>query len=107
MVRVDFISEEYHDVIVEVLESTRTQPYDPTCAYTLAAIDIVSGRGFQLRTLRLRLFWIRAQDFQRFLRKPVPKQKSGSGWFSGFFNTSACVTRQRLAITAATCREQK
>jgi hypothetical protein len=41
-VRVDFLSEEYEDIIVDVLESTRSQPYDPACAYTIAAADIIS-----------------------------------------------------------------
>ncbi|OAI56886.1 hypothetical protein AYO50_02255 [Acidobacteria bacterium SCGC AG-212-P17] len=41
-VRVGWISEEYDDIIVDVLESTRSQPYDPGCAYTFAAADIVS-----------------------------------------------------------------
>jgi len=41
-VRVDWFSEEYDDIIVDVLESTRSQPYDPSCAYTIAAADILS-----------------------------------------------------------------
>jgi hypothetical protein len=41
-VRVGWISEEYDDITVDVLESTRSQPYDPACAYTFAAADIVS-----------------------------------------------------------------
>jgi hypothetical protein len=32
-VRVDFISQEDEDIIVDVLESTRLAPYDPSCAY--------------------------------------------------------------------------
>jgi hypothetical protein len=40
-VRVHSISEEYDDIIVDVLESTRSQPYDPACVYTFAAADIV------------------------------------------------------------------
>ena len=42
-VRVGSISEEYDDIIVDVLDSTRVQPYDPACAYTFAAADIVSA----------------------------------------------------------------
>ncbi len=42
-VRVDWFSEEYDDIIVDVLESTRSQPYDPSCAYTIAAADIFSA----------------------------------------------------------------
>lgn len=41
-VRVDWFSEEYDDIVVDVLESTRSQPYDPSCAYTFAAADILS-----------------------------------------------------------------
>jgi hypothetical protein len=40
-VRVHSISEEYDDIVVDVLESTRSQPYDPACAYIFAAADIV------------------------------------------------------------------
>ncbi|HEY4679490.1 MAG TPA: hypothetical protein VIJ01_20175 [Candidatus Angelobacter sp.] len=39
-----FADEEYDDIIVNVLESTRSQPYDPACAYTIAAADIVSAQ---------------------------------------------------------------
>jgi hypothetical protein len=42
-VRVGSISEEYDDIIVDALESTRSQPYDPASAYTFAAADIVSA----------------------------------------------------------------
>jgi hypothetical protein len=42
-VRVLWISEEYDDIIVDVLESSRSQPYDPASAYTFAADDIVSA----------------------------------------------------------------
>jgi hypothetical protein len=35
-------SEEYDDIIVDVLESTRSQPYNPRSAYTFAAADILS-----------------------------------------------------------------
>ena len=42
-VRVDWFSEEYDDIVVDVLESTRSQPYDPSCAYTFAAADIISA----------------------------------------------------------------
>jgi hypothetical protein len=42
-VRVLWISEEYDDIIVDVLESTRSQPYDPSSAYTFAAADIISA----------------------------------------------------------------
>jgi hypothetical protein len=42
-VRVGSISEEYDDIIVDVLESTRSQPYDSASAYTFAAADIVSA----------------------------------------------------------------
>lgn len=38
-----FADEEYDDIIVDVLESTRSQPYDPASAYTFAAADIVSA----------------------------------------------------------------
>jgi hypothetical protein len=41
-VRVHSISEEDDDIIVDVLESTRSQPY-PACAYTFAAADILSA----------------------------------------------------------------
>ena len=41
-VRVEFISEEYDDIIVGVLKSTRSLPYDPACSYTFAAPDIIS-----------------------------------------------------------------
>ena len=43
-VRVIWFSEEYDDIVVDVLESTRTQPYTPACAYTFAAADIVSAK---------------------------------------------------------------
>jgi hypothetical protein len=43
-VRVDFISEEDED-IVDVLESTRLAPYDPSCAYLFEAADIVSAEA--------------------------------------------------------------
>lgn len=42
-VRVSWFSEEYDDIIVDVLESTRSQPYDSACAYTFAAADIISA----------------------------------------------------------------
>jgi len=42
-VRVIWFSEEYDDIIVDMLESTRSQPYDPSCAYAIAAADIVSA----------------------------------------------------------------
>ncbi len=42
-VRVLWISEEYDDIIVDVQESSRSQPYDPASAYTFAADDIVSA----------------------------------------------------------------
>lgn len=42
-VRVVWFSEEYEDIIADVLESTRSQPYDPSCAYTFAAADILSA----------------------------------------------------------------
>ena len=42
-VRVFWFSEEYDDIIVDVLESTRSQPYDPASAYTFAAADIISA----------------------------------------------------------------
>jgi hypothetical protein len=44
-VRVDFISEEDEDIIVDVLESTRLAPYDPSCAYLFEAADIVSAEA--------------------------------------------------------------
>ena len=40
---VRFADEEYDDIIVDVLESTRSQPYDPASAYTFAAADISSA----------------------------------------------------------------
>ncbi len=43
--RVDFIDEEHQDIIVEVLESTRSQPYNPACAYAIAAADIMSAEA--------------------------------------------------------------
>ncbi len=43
--RVDWFSEEYDDIIVDVLESTRSQPYDPACAYTIAAAEIVQPKS--------------------------------------------------------------
>jgi hypothetical protein len=42
-VRVLWISEEYSDIIVDVLESTRSQPYDSSCAYAFTAADIISA----------------------------------------------------------------
>jgi hypothetical protein len=42
-VRVRLISEEDNDIIVDVLESTRSQPYNPACAYAFAAADIISA----------------------------------------------------------------
>jgi hypothetical protein len=42
-VRVLLISEECDDIIVDVLESSRSQPYDPASAYTFAAAEIVSA----------------------------------------------------------------
>lgn len=42
-VRVRLANEEYDDIIVDVLESSRSQPYDPASAYTFAAADIVSA----------------------------------------------------------------
>jgi hypothetical protein len=39
---VRFADEEYDDIIVDVLQSTRSQPYNPASAYTFAAADIVS-----------------------------------------------------------------
>lgn len=42
-VRVIWLSEEYEDIIADVLESTRSQPYDPSSAYTFAAADILSA----------------------------------------------------------------
>ncbi|HXO37858.1 MAG TPA: hypothetical protein VN872_04445 [Candidatus Acidoferrum sp.] len=38
-----FTDEEYDDIIVDVLESTRSEPYNPASAYTFAAADIVSA----------------------------------------------------------------
>ncbi|HEX3585141.1 MAG TPA: hypothetical protein VH024_04060 [Candidatus Angelobacter sp.] len=40
---VRFADEEYDDIIVDVLESTRSQPYNLCSAYTFAAADIVSA----------------------------------------------------------------
>ena len=40
-VRLRFADEEYDDIIVDVLESTRSQPYDSASAYTFAAAEIV------------------------------------------------------------------
>jgi hypothetical protein len=40
---VRFADEEYEDIIVDVLESTRFQPYNPASAYTFAATDIISA----------------------------------------------------------------
>lgn len=42
-VRVFWFSEEYDDIIVDVLESTRSQPYNPDSSYTFAATDIISA----------------------------------------------------------------
>jgi len=42
-VRVCWFSEEYHDIIVDVFESTRSQPYNPDSSYTFAAADIISA----------------------------------------------------------------
>lgn len=33
------------DIIVDALESTRSQPYDPASAYTFAAADILQCSG--------------------------------------------------------------
>ena len=41
-VRMYFADEECDDIIVDVLESTRSQPYDPASSYTFAAADISS-----------------------------------------------------------------
>ncbi|HEY5029376.1 MAG TPA: hypothetical protein VIK39_13280 [Candidatus Angelobacter sp.] len=38
-----FADEEYDDIIVDVLESTRSEPYNPSCSYTFAAADILSA----------------------------------------------------------------
>ena len=38
-----FADEEYDDIIVDVLESTRSEPYNPSSSYTFAAADIVSA----------------------------------------------------------------
>jgi hypothetical protein len=38
-----FADEEYDDIIVDVLESTRSHPYDSASAYTFAAAEIVSA----------------------------------------------------------------
>jgi hypothetical protein len=41
-VRVDYVSDEYDDIMVDVLETTRPQRYKvPQAAYTFAAADIV------------------------------------------------------------------
>ena len=37
-----FADEEFGDIIVDVLESTRSQPYDSACSYVIAAADIIS-----------------------------------------------------------------
>jgi hypothetical protein len=50
-VRVRFADEEYDDIIVDVLESTRSQPYDSASAFTLAAAEIVSAEVSPLTTL--------------------------------------------------------
>ena len=42
-VRLCFADEEYNDIIVDVLESTRSQPYDSANAYTFAAAEVVSA----------------------------------------------------------------
>ncbi len=42
-VRLHSADEEYDDIIVDVLESTRSQPYDSANAYTFAAAEIVSA----------------------------------------------------------------
>ncbi len=43
-VRVDFVDEEYEDIIADVLETTRPEHYRvPDAAYTFAAADIVSA----------------------------------------------------------------
>jgi hypothetical protein len=42
-VRVRFADEEYDDIIVDVLESTRSQPYSSASAYTFAAAEIISA----------------------------------------------------------------
>jgi small nuclear ribonucleoprotein (snRNP)-like protein len=41
-VRVIFRSEEYNDIIVDVLETTRPERYDPSSAYSFNAADILS-----------------------------------------------------------------
>jgi hypothetical protein len=40
-----FADEEYDDIIVDVLESTRSQPYNPASAYAFAAADIISAEA--------------------------------------------------------------
>jgi len=43
-VRVDFVDEEYEDIIVALLETSRPEHYRAPCAeYTFAAGDIVSA----------------------------------------------------------------
>jgi hypothetical protein len=44
-VRVLFRSEEYNDIIVDVLETTRPERYDPSSAYSFNAADILSVEG--------------------------------------------------------------
>jgi hypothetical protein len=42
-VRLRFADEEYDDIIVDVLESTRSQPYVSASAYSFPAAEIVSA----------------------------------------------------------------